>query len=162
MNRNMTEQEFNAWRQEWLREKGCPFFTCSQVLNRKTCGNTLLCGCLFNYEMYKTKKWIKVCDIKLTEDEKKEFPTKMCPSCTSSMCLKMNHQTGEAWAQSPCKLMNDFFERKGMKVLRRLEQYILTWGVYLLPIIGEEGFLKLRNNPEVLKKAIQNIQGPQR
>jgi len=147
----MSETDFNNWKEGWYKNKQCPFFACSQILNRKVCGNSYVCGCLYTYNMYKTKKWIKECDVKLTEDEKKEFPTKSCPACANSMCLKINHETGEAWAQSPCKLMNDFFERKNIKVLRNLEQYILTWGVYLIPIIGEEGFLKLKENPKLLE-----------
>ena len=152
MKRNLTEEQFNEWKTEWLKEKGCPFFTCSQAAFRKVCGNSYLCGFISDYKMYKNNKWIKVCDVKLAEDDTGELPTKICAACTSSMCLKVNHSTGDGIGISPCKLMNNYYERKKYKVDRKLEKYILSWGAFFIPIVGEKTFLEMANDPDIVNK----------
>ena len=99
--RDMTEQEFNLWKENWLRKKGCPFFTCAQAMFRKTCGSSHMCGVLFDYKKYKEGKWIKVCDIPLQEDTSGNLPTKTCPACLGSMSLKLNEETGESGLLTP-------------------------------------------------------------
>lgn len=148
----MSEKEFNEWKENWLRKKGCPFFTCSKALFKKTCGSSLICGSVFSYKMYKEKKWIKECDVELQEDVNNALPTKICPSCLGSMCIKMNEETGELIGESFCKLMNDFYERQGINIDRHNEKYILSQGVWIIPFIGEEAYLNIANNPEKIKE----------
>ena len=152
--RNWKESEFNKWKENWLREMGCPFFACSQVLYRKVCGNTYMCGVLFNYEMYKNRRWLKVCDVKLAQDDKGVLPTKVCPACTGSMCIKVSQNTGQLISKSWCKIMNDHFENMGYVVDRDLEQYIFSWGAFLVPIIGETAYLSLSSDPNKLSKLV--------
>ena len=148
MRKNLSEKEFNTWKEGWMREKGCPFFACSKAMFRQECGNGDICGCLYNYNMYKVKKWTKECEIKLTRDESKKLPTLICPSCTGSMTLKVNDETGKVIGKSWCKLMNDFFEREGYEVDRHLEKYIFSLGVFMIPIIGEDAYLRSLENPD--------------
>jgi hypothetical protein len=137
LERNLSEEQFSKWKEEWLREKGCPFFACSQALYRKVCGNTLICGALFDYEMYKTKPWIKECDIELTINEYSGLPTKSCSACTGSMCLKVDDDHDLLIGKSFCKFMNDYYETKKYPVDRSIEKYLASWGAFLNPIIGE-------------------------
>ena len=155
MKRNMNEKQFNEWKENWHRQKGCPFFACSQALSRSVCGQSLLCGVLFDYEKYKKEKWIKECDIKLAEDETGKLPTKICPACTGSMSLKLDHNTGELIVKSWCPVMNTWYENIGYKVDRSLEKYAFGWGAFLIPVIGEEAYLNLVNNPEEFKKFLR-------
>jgi len=157
MRRNLTEEEFNKWREKWMREKGCPFFTCAKALFRKECGTTDLCPILFSYKDYKIRKWSKVCDEKLVEDNENIFPTKICPSCTGSLSLKVDSETGEIVSQSWCKFMNDFYEKKGFKVDRKNEKYIMSMGTFFIPIIGEEAYLDLINNPDKVDNILNEI-----
>ena len=64
------------------------------------------------------------------------------------MTLKINDKTGKVLGKSWCKLMNDFFEREGYEVDRHLEKYIFSLGVFMIPIIGEEAYLRSLENPE--------------
>jgi hypothetical protein len=154
MRRNLTEKEFNKWKEGWMKEKGCPFFACSQALFRDVCGKAYLCGVLYDYEMYRTQKWTQECDVKLTEDQSKNLPTKICPSCMGSMCMKIDPDTGKMTGKSWCKLMNDFYEASGISVDRSWEKYIFSTGVWLLPIIGEEAYLELYNNPNRIEEML--------
>lgn len=152
LRKDLTVEEFNQWKQEWLQEKGCPFFVCSQALNRKVCGATFICGVLFDYKMYKDKPWIKVCDIKLSIGESESTPTSACSACIGSMCLKADSKHDILIGKSFCKSMNDFYETNGLYVDRSLEKYILTWGALLIPIIGEEAYLRIQENPKLMEE----------
>ena len=155
LRRDLTEEEFNKWKDQQMKNiYQCPYFSCAQAFVRKVCGTTYLCGVLFDYKMYKEKKWIKVCDVKLAEDTQEKLPTKMCPSCTGSMCIKINHETGIPIGQSWCKIMNDYYERNNLKVDRHLQKYLLSWGVYLIPLIGEAAYLELIKDPELVEKIL--------
>lgn len=154
MKRDFTEKEFDNWKKNWFKEKGCPFFVCSQALFRKVCGQTFLCGVLFDFEKYKNEKWIKECNIELAQDESGKLPTKMCPACTGSMSLKIrdkNVLVGKSW----CPVMNNFYEQIGYKIDRSLEQYALSWGAFLIPVIGEKAYLDLIESPDEFKKYIE-------
>lgn len=155
LKRDLPEKEFEQWKEEWMREKGCPFFACSQAFVRKVCGGSYLCGVLYTYEMYKQNKWVKVCDINLAEDIKNVLPTKTCPACTGSMCIKIDSETNTPVGQSWCKLMNDYYQRNKIKVKRHLEKYIFSWGTYLIPLVGETAYLELAKNPEALNKFLK-------
>lgn len=148
MRKNLTKKEFDKWKEGFMREKGCPFFACSQAMFRQECGNGDICGVLYNFEMYKVKKWTKECDVELTTDLTEELPSKICPSCTGSMTLKINNESGEVVGKSWCKLMNDFYEKKGFKVDRYLEKYLFSLGVFMIPLIGEEAYLRSLENPD--------------
>lgn len=158
LERNLSEEQFSKWKEEWLREKGCPFFACSQALYRKVCGNTLICGALFDYEMYKTKPWIKECDIELTINEHSGLPTKSCSACTGSMCLKVDDDHDLLIGKSFCKFMNDYYETKKYPVDRSIEKYLASWGAFLIPIIGEEAYLYIQNNPNIMEQIQKEIQ----
>jgi len=162
LRRNMTEQEFDQWKELWLREKGCPFFACGQALYRKVCGNTLLCGCLFDYEMYKSKPWIKVCDIALAVNEREDMPTKSCAACTGSMCLKVEDDHDLLIGKSFCRPMNDYYEASGYPVDRSIEKYIASWGAFIIPVIGEEAYLYIQNNPSIIEKIQGEIENAKR
>lgn len=158
MERDLTEKEFLEWKEEWLREKGCPFFACSQALYRKVCGNTLLCGALFDYQMYKTKPWVKVCDVELTIDKDSGLPTKSCTACTGSMCLKVDDDHDLLIGKSFCKFMNDYYEANKYPVDRSIEKYIASWGAFLIPIIGLEAYLAIQSNPRLIEKIYNEIE----
>lgn len=162
LRRDLTEKEFLEWKESWLREKGCPFFTCSQALYRKVCGSTLICGGLFDYTMYKSKPWIKVCDVELATKEDTELPTKSCPACTGSMCLKVDDEHDILIGKSFCKWMNDYYETKKFPVDRSTEKYLTTWGAYLIPIVGEEVFLILQNDPSIIERFQKEIEDESR
>lgn len=149
-------ETFEKWKEGWYRDKGCPYFACSQALFRKVCGNTFLCGNLFDYKAFKNKKWIKECDIKLAQDETGEMPTKSCPGCMGSMCLKRDGETGTLYADSWCPIMNNWYASQGIKVNRKNEKYLNTWGVYIIPITGEKAYLEMVKSPELLKKFMEN------
>jgi hypothetical protein len=152
MRKNLIEKEFNEWKENWMRGKGCPFFACSQAFFRDVCGRAHLCGVLYDYKMYQTQKWIKECDIELSEDKSNTLPTKICPACTGSMCFKIDTETGSFLSKSWCKLMNDFYVNMGYKVDRSWEKYIFSMAVFFLPIIGEEAYLDLCQNPDKLQE----------
>ena len=156
MRRDLTEKEFNEWKENWQRQKGCPFFTCSQALFRKVCGQTYICGVLFDFEKYKKEKWIKECNVALTEDDTGKLPTKICPACTGSMSLKMNHSSGRLVCKSWCPVMNKWYQDLGYEVDNSLEKYSLSWGAFLIPVIGEQAYLDLIDNPEEFKKYIHS------
>jgi hypothetical protein len=156
MNKNFTEEEFNKWRQEWFEEKGCPFFACSQALFRKVCGKTFICGSLFDYAGYKKDKWIKVCDVKLEQDEEGKFPTKSCPACMGAMSLKTDSETGTIYSDSWCPVINNWYEASGIKVIHNNEKYSSTWGVYVLPLIGEKAYLEMLKDPNKFKAFMEN------
>ena len=153
MRRDFTEKEFNDWKEGWFKQRGCPFFVCSQALFRKVCGQSYLCGVLFDYEKYKKEKWIKECNVGLAQDETGKLPTKMCPACTGSMSLKVGNKVliGKSW----CPVMNNWYEQLGYEIDRSLEQYATGWGAFLIPVIGEKAYLELVNNPEEFKKYIK-------
>ena len=156
MEKNMSPEEFEKWREEWFKEKGCPFFACSQALFRKVCGKTFVCGCLYDYNGYKKDKWIKVCDVKLSQDEDTKFPTKSCPSCMGSMSLKTDQETGTIYSDSWCPVINNWYEAQGIKVFRNNEKYASTWGVYIIPLIGEKNYIEMIKDPEKFKKFMEN------
>lgn len=152
MKRNLTEKEFNEWKDTWSRAHHCPFFACSQSLFRDSCGRSSICGVLFDYKRYKTEKWIKECDIELAYDTSGMLPTQMCPSCFGSMCMSFN-ENGQLTSKSWCKLMNDFYENKGFPIDRSLEKYILSLGVFFIPILGEKAYLEMseKSFEEIIK-----------
>ena len=151
LRRDLSEEEFNQWKESWLREKGCPFFACSQALYRKVCGSTFICGALFDYTMYKEKQWIKICDVKLSESEDK-LPTHSCSACTGSMCLKFDDEHELLVGKSFCKHMNDLYESKKIVVDRSIEKYQATWGAFIIPILGEDAFLTIQDNPKIMEE----------
>lgn len=155
MRRDLTEKEFNEWKENWFKQKGCPFFVCSQALFRKVCGQSYLCGVLFDFEKYKSEKWIKECDVKLSQDDTGKLPTKICPACTGSMSLKVDAKTGKLLGKSWCPVMNQWYKSLGYDVDKSLEKYAMGWGAFLIPVIGEEAYLELINNPEEFKRYIQ-------
>jgi hypothetical protein len=157
MRKNLSEKEFNQWKEEWMREKGCPFFACSQALYRNVCGRAYLCGVLYDYKIYQTQKWEKECDIGLPEDKSNTLPTKICPACTGSMCFKIDTDTGKFLSKSWCKIMNDFYVNMGYAIDRSWEKYIFSFGVFLLPIIGEEAYLDLCRHPEKFEEMTNAI-----
>lgn len=156
MKRDLTEKEFNEWKDKWMRKKGCPFFTCSQALFRKSCGNTFICGVLFDYKKYKSERWIRECKVELSEDETNKLPTKICTACTGSMSLKINRETGKISGKSWCPIMNTWYKEIGYDIDRSLEKYALSWGAFLIPVIGEEAYLELVNNPDEFKKYLED------
>jgi len=156
MKKDLTEKEFNKWKDGWYRDKGCPFFICSQSFFRSVCGSSYLCGQLYDYDGYKKGKWIKECDIELVMDSKNILPTKICPSCIGSMSLKISNDE-EVVGRSICPLMNDFFKISGYKIDRSLEKYLTQDAAYIVPFIGEEAYLKIKDDPKELKKQLDNI-----
>jgi len=156
MIKNLNEEEFEKWKEEWFKEKGCPFFACSQALYRKVCGKTFLCGSLFDYNGYIKDRWIKECDIKLSQDEEGKFPTKSCPSCMGSMTLKTDAESGTLYADSWCPVMNNWYEASGVKVFRGNEKYAATWGVYIIPLVGEKSYLEMLQDPSKLQEFMDN------
>ncbi len=157
LSRDLSEEEFGKWKEEWLREKGCPFFACSQAIYRKVCGNTLICGVLFDYEMYKTRPWVKECDIELSIREDSGLPTKSCSACTGSMCLKVDDDHDLLIGKSFCKFMNDYYEANKYPVDRSIEKYIASWGAFLIPIIGEDAYLYIQNNPDIIDRIQKEV-----
>lgn len=153
--KDWTEAEFEKWRDGWMREKGCPFFSCSQALFRHVCGESYMCGVLFSYKDYKEKNWTKVCDIKLDEDKTGKLPSKICPACTGSMGLKVDHDTGRLICSSWCRLINNLYEEMGYIVDRKLEKYMTSWGTFLIPVIGEENYLQMLSKPEEFEKFVK-------
>jgi len=156
LRKNFTEEEFEQWKQGWFEEKGCPFFACSQALYRKVCGKTFLCGSLFDYDGYKNDKWIKVCDIKLAQDEENKFPTKNCPACMGAMTLKSDHESGILYSDSWCPVINNWYEEAGIKVFRKNEKYGVTWGAYIIPLVGEQAYLEMIKDPKKFKEFMEN------
>lgn len=154
--KDMSPEEFEQWKSEWFKNKGCPLFACSQALFRKVCGKTFLCGCLFDHIGYQKDKWIKVCDVKLDQDTEGKFPTKSCPGCVGSMSLKTDSETGIIYSNSWCHVINNWYEANGIKVIRNNEKYAATWGVYIIPLVGEKEYLDLINNPEKFKQFMEN------
>jgi hypothetical protein len=157
MKKDLTKEEFNKWKDGWYRDKGCPFFICSQSFFRSVCGSSYICGQLYDYDKYKEGKWIKECDIELAKDVNKKLPTSICPSCIGSMSLKINEETGEIIGKSICPLMNDYFKNMGYKINRSLEKYLTQDAAFIIPFIGEEAYLKIKDNPEELKKQLDII-----
>lgn len=156
MRKNFTEDEFNSWKENWFKEKGCPFFACSQAIFRKVCGSTFICGSLFDYQGYLKDKWIKECDVKLSQDEEGKFPTKSCPACTGSMSLKAESNSGLLYSDSWCPVINNWYEQAGIKVIRTNEKYCTTWGVYIIPLVGEEAYIELLKDPQKLQDFLAN------
>ncbi len=151
LRRDLSIEEFSQWKETWLREKGCPFFACSQALYRKVCGSTFICGALFDYAMYKEKPWIKVCDVKLSDNEE-QLPTHSCAACTGSMCLKFDEEREILIGKSFCKYINDIYESKKITIDRSVEKYQASWGAYLIPVIGEQAYLAIQNNPNLMEE----------
>jgi len=157
MKKDLDKKEFEEWRNGWYREKGCPFFICSQSFFRSVCGSSYICGQLYNYDKYKEGKWIKDCDIELATDEVGNLPTKSCPACLGSMSLKVDDQTGELKGKSICPLMNDFYETVGYDTDRSLEKYLTQDAAFIVPFIGEEAYLDIKDNPQELKRRLNEI-----
>jgi len=143
MRRDLSEDEFIEWKRQWLLEKGCPFFTCAQAVQRKVCGKDYLCGVLYDYEKYKLGEWRQVCDVQLELDTEEKFPATCCPSCTNSMCLSLEEKVGK----SCCPYMNDFYEDSlGIETDRSLEKYFGSLGSFVIPFAGEDAYLKLQTD----------------
>jgi len=111
--------------------------------------------------MYKTKQWIKECDVALTENAE-TLPTKSCSSCTGSMCLKFDEVHELLIGKSFCKYINDIYEAKNIPTDRSIEKYQATWGAYLKPIIGEEAYLYVQHNPNIMEEIQKEIDNEQK
>ena len=48
--------------------------------------------------------------------------------------------------------MNDIYEDKKIVVDRSVEKYQATWGAYLIPIVGEEVYIAIQNNPNLMEE----------
>lgn len=150
MKKGMTEKEFLEWKTNWFKEKGCPFFTCNQVYERKVCGKDYICGALYDYPKYLKYEWKQECDIQLEIDSDETFPADCCPSCTNSNCISENK------GHSCCPYMNDFYEDElKLKVDRSLEKYFLSMGSYIIPALGEQAYLELNNNFDLFLETIK-------
>ena len=141
----MTEKEFIDWKINWFKEKGCPFFTCSEVYDRKVCGKDYICGALYDYKKYLNYEWKQECDVQLEIDKENYFPADCCPNCTNANIEK-----------SCCPYMNDFYEDElNLKIDRSLEKYFLSMGSYIIPTLGEQAYLDLNNNFELFLETIK-------
>lgn len=150
MKRNMTEAEFIEWKKDWFQKKGCMFFTCNQVYDRKVCGKDYICGALYDYNKYMKNEWKQECDVELEMDDKEIFPANCCLSCTNSNCIEENI------GKSCCAYMNDFYEDDlHLKVDRSREKYFLTMGSYIIPALGEQAYLDLNNNLDLFLDVIK-------
>ena len=148
--KGMSEKEFIDWKLNWFKEKGCPFFACSQVYERKVCGKDYICGALYDYNKYLKYEWKQECDVQLETDLEEKLPANCCPSCTNSKCVV------EGTAKSCCPYMNDFYEDEvHIPVDRSLEKYFLSMGSYAIPVLGEEAYLDLNNNFELFVETIK-------
>ena len=54
--------------------------------------------------------------------------------------------------KSFCEHMNDLYEDKKIVVDRSVEKYQATWGAYLIPIVGEEVYIAIQNNPNLMEE----------
>lgn len=152
LKRNLSEEDFIKWKTEWLKTKGCPFFTCAQSLERKVCGKDYICGVMYDYQKYMLNEWVQECDINLELDKEEYFPSNCCPSCTNSMCLNAEKKTGS----SCCPWMNDFYEDTlKIKVDRSLEKYFMTMGSFIIPFSSEQAYLDLINNQKAFKEYLE-------
>ena len=106
----MSLEEFSEWKEEFLRNKGCPFFCCKRSLVDSDCGTKRVCGVLTNFSNLKDP-WQEECSLDLSTDDQKPFPypTPICSACTGTSAFY--EQAEQIKCKSICFLINDRAEQ---------------------------------------------------
>ena len=142
LNKKMSLDEFSEWKEEFLRNKGCPFFCCKRSLVDPDCGSKRACGILTNYKNI-NDPWEEECTLDLLSKDPIPFPypTPICSACTGTNCF---FETKDGLlCKSICFLINDEAEKAFFDIDRSYEQYLLTLGAFVVPLFGEEIYNKM-------------------
>ena len=149
LNKKMSLDEFSEWKEEFLKNKGCPFFCCKRSILDKDCGTKRACGVLTNYQNIEDP-WEEECALDLSSQDKTLFvnPTPICSACTGTSCFYYDEKSDFVKCKSICFLINDRAEQSHFEVDRSFEKYLLTLGAFVVPLFGEEIYSRMSDDTD--------------